>query len=120
MEYSKFLLEASKRKYPELSPTVKPGRYGIKVVKKEFDDDEEDQVAITTVYYDIILDGKKVGNLETTDYFGYIRGELHNKPLPELSAYGRATSSSPLSNLHAFLKSKTGARWANKLKKYNK
>lgn len=88
---------------------------------EEFDEDEdafESEVTYTT--YDILKSGKKVGYLETESYFGYINGELFGKPLPELSNYGHGSMSGPLSHLHAFIKSKTGAKWASNLHKYAK
>jgi len=74
------------------------------------EDDAPDAVKYTE--YDIVHNGKVVGDLSHDDYFGYIRGKLYGKDLPELSGYGQNKKSGPLSSLHAFLKSKTGKKWA--------
>lgn len=70
--------------------------------------------------YDIHKDGKKVGELKHHHYFGDILGKLHGKHLPELSGYGKKSKSGPQSSLHAFLKSRTGKKWASNLHKYMK
>ena len=62
--------------------------------------------------FDIVHKGKVVGDLRTDDYLGYIHGSLYGKDLPELSNYGTHRSSGISSTLHAFLKSKTGQKWA--------
>jgi hypothetical protein len=67
---------------------------------------------VEEIEYDIVHNGKVVGNLKTDDYLGYIHGSLYGKDLPELSNYGTHTGSGILSTLHTFLKSKTGQRWA--------
>lgn len=84
------------------------GSFSVKKTKV-ISDPEEDNIIRQ---YDILRSGKKVGELEKDDMFAYVHGKLYGKDLPELSDYGRNKSSGPLSNLHAFLKSKTGRKWA--------
>ena len=62
--------------------------------------------------FDIVHKGKVVGDLRTDDYLAYIHGSLYGKDLPELSNYGTHRSSGISSTLQAFLKSKTGQKWA--------
>lgn len=94
------------------------------VVQTGSDTDEGDpkhyEPDVTTVYYDILKDGEKVGELETTDYFGYIHGHLYNKTLPEISGYGgpERDRDDPQAALNAFLSSKTGQRWYSNIDKY--
>ena len=75
-------------------------------------DDPDAPDIIIIKNYKIRVDGKDVGELETDSIFGYVNGKLYGKNLPELSGYGQASDSGPQSNLHKFLKSKTGQRWA--------
>lgn len=71
---------------------------------------------VTRTKYHIKKNGKNVGELEHDDYFGYIRGHLHNKHLPELSNYHR----DPKKAIGSFLKSKTGKKWNSNIDKYAK
>jgi hypothetical protein len=68
---------------------------------------------IIDTHYDIYKDNVKVGELERDGYFGYVKGQLFGRPLPELSSY-RGWKSGPLGNLHAFLKSNTGKKWLSR------
>lgn len=77
-----------------------------KVEKNEVEPDYSDEVQ-TIVYYDIMLRGKKVGELSRDDYFGQVHGELHGKPIPQT-----AIGSDVQAWLHKFLKSKKGAKFA--------
>jgi hypothetical protein len=79
------------------------------------DDDWKGDDDVVTEY-DILLNGKRVGELVHGSYFGGISGTLHGKSLPELSGYGKNKSSGPLSSLHSFLKSNTGKRWFKNVK----
>jgi hypothetical protein len=67
-----------------------------------------------TTSYDILENGEKVGELEHGSYTGFTSGHLYNKHLPDISRYGR----DPLSSLHGFMKSNTGAKWIANIEKY--
>jgi hypothetical protein len=64
--------------------------------------------------YDIMENGEKIGELEHASYTGFTSGHLYNKELPDISRYGR----DPLSCLHGFMKSNTGAKWMANIEKY--
>lgn len=88
-------------------------KVGVEIHKGNPDEYEED---VKTVHYDVHHNGKKVGEL--SDGLGMnLSGHLHNKNLPALNGYGKGDSG-PVSALHGFLKSKTGAKWASNLHKY--
>lgn len=80
-----------------------------KVEKNKIDDEYSDEVQ-TIVYYDIMLRGKKVGQITWEDYFGYVEGTLHGKTIPRES--GKPVGSDVQAWLHKFLKSKKGAKFA--------
>lgn len=82
------------------------GAYTLKKTKVEKNEDEDNGTQ-TIVYYDIMLRGKKVGEISWDDYFGYVRGNLHGKALKQV-----ATGSDVQAWLHKFLKSKSGAKFA--------
>jgi hypothetical protein len=114
------LREIIREEIQQLSDGV--GVYTIKKTKVSDDTDIDDipdewsgDDNIRTEY-DILLGGKRVGELVHGSYFGYITGTLHGKQLPELSGYGQNKKSGPLSSLHSFLKSNTGKRWFKNVK----
>ena len=80
------------------------------------------------MYYKITLSSlpisdNVVGDLEYNRDSGRVSGKLHGKDLPDISRYGgKISKSGPLSNLHKFLKSKAGIKWASNLvtRKYSK
>ena len=118
-EKSPFVYQVDKRKEwhipnfresTELQEGV--GKFEVKLVNTERRDDPDAPDIIIIKNYKIRVDGKDVGELETDSIFGYVNGKLYGKNLPELSGYGQASDSGPQSNLHKFLKSKTGQRWA--------
>jgi hypothetical protein len=112
MKMLEIITEVSKIEVVQLDEGV--GQFSVKKRKstvlpgsdKDFIPDVEE------IEYDIVHNGKVVGNLKTDDYLGYIHGSLYGKDLPELSNYGTHTGSGISSTLHTFLKSKTGQRWA--------
>jgi len=76
------------------------GRFSViktgDVLEPGIEDYDQD---VTTASYDITENGEKVGELARDDYFGYVRGKLYGKDLPELSRYG----SDPQAALHHFM-----------------
>ena len=64
--------------------------------------------------------GKKVGELQTDDYFGYATGELFGKRLADISRWTKKRGKKQgnvgdvLGNLHSFLKSKTAEKMFGK------
>lgn len=92
------------------------GRFTVKktgqVMHSRGEDEWEDDSKTTS--YDILENGKKVGELKYGSYMGGIRGHLYNKHLPNLERYGN----DPLSSLHGFLKSNTGVKWMANIEKY--
>lgn len=89
------------------------GNWSVKKIDKWTEPSNEPHSPdVTYTTYNILKNGKVVGNLKQDDYFGYVNGELFNRNLPELSSYSlRNQTSGPLGNLHRFLKSKTGQKW---------
>ena len=95
------------------------GQFTVKKSSEEVDpgdpDNYEPQITYTT--YDIMHKGKRVGELTTNDYFGSVYGELYGKDLPDIGSYQgkskNAWRSGVQGQLHAFLKSKTGQKWAS-------
>lgn len=82
------------------------GAYTVKKTKVKIRNAADDgKVKIT--YYDILLDGKKVGEMEHDDYFGEVEGTLYGKRLPT-TAIGFTDIQAWL---HRFLKSGKGARF---------
>jgi hypothetical protein len=67
-------------------------------------------------HYDVHHNDKRVGTLTHDTYFGGTNGKLHGKDLPNIRNYG----DNPHNQLHNFLKSKTGQKWAANLHKYQK
>lgn len=67
-------------------------------------------------HYDVHHNDKRVGTLTHDTYFGGTNGKLHGKELPNIRNYG----DNPHNQLHNFLKSKTGQKWAANLHKYQK
>jgi hypothetical protein len=67
-------------------------------------------------HYDVHHNDKRVGTLTHDTYFGETNGKLHGKDLPNIRNYG----DNPHNQLHNFLKSKTGQKWAANLHKYQK
>ena len=98
------------------------GQFTVKKTSSWVDhgDPEDYSPDVKTTEYNILHKNKVVGTLTKDDYFGYVRGNLYGKDLPELSGYGSKKGSGPLSNLHTFLKSKTGKKWASTGKLRNK
>lgn len=74
---------------------------------------------ITHTEYHIHKDGKKVGELHHENFFGNVHGDLHGKDLPEISKYSNGKKHRDdvtiEDNLHGFLKSKTGSKWASNI-----
>lgn len=85
------------------------GAYTLKKTKVEKNEDEDNGTQ-TIVYYDIMLRGKKVGEIVWEDYFGYVQGTLHGKTINRV--YGKPVGSDVQAWLHKFLKSKKGAKFA--------
>lgn len=95
------------------------GEFTIKRGESEYapaDPPEHAWLDNTYHQYDIIRNNEKVGELERDEYLRSINGTLYNKKLPRLNDYGWGSSSQPLSNLHAFLKSPDGKKWAKDVK----
>ena len=67
-------------------------------------------------HYAVHYNDKRVGTLTHDTYFGETNGNLHGKDLPNIRNYG----DNPHNQLHNFLKSKTGQKWAANLHKYQK
>ena len=78
---------------------------------------EDYEADVTTTEYDILQDGKKVGELAHEDYYGYIHGHLWNKDLPDLSGYSEFDDNM-IDTLQRFLTSKTGQRCLAIIGKY--
>lgn len=68
------------------------------------------------VRYEIIKNGKKVGELSRNPLMGTVWGSLFGKDLPRIDGYKSANQSGPLGNLHGFLKSETGRKWLSRVK----
>lgn len=81
-----------------------------KVEKNKIEDDSDE--VQTIVYYDIMLRGKKVGQITWEDYFGHVQGTLHGMDIKRV--YGKPVVSQKDVQpwLHNFLKSKEGAKFA--------
>ena len=91
----------------------------VKTTTKKSKGGGEGHDIIITTRYDIQSKGKKVGELVTDDYFGYLSGVLNGKDLPELSGYDSGNKrSNPQSQFIAFTKTATGKKFlkVNKLK----
>jgi hypothetical protein len=88
------------------------GGYSLKrgktsVIKGKGDGDD-----ISITQYDILLKGKKVGEIKHNNYYGNIDGKLNGKELPDLEKYGKNTSGA-LGALHGFLKTSQGKKFVS-------
>lgn len=91
------------------------GDYSVKKTSSSVSKGKEDyEHDVTTTHYDILKDGKKVGNLSTNDFMSGVYGKMYGKDLPDLEGYGSFTGSGVLGKLHKFLKSNTGMKWMAK------
>lgn len=74
---------------------------------------QKDQAeAITFTDFEILENGRHVGVINKNNYFGYARGILHGKKLPDISSYrGREVGVSLEDRLEAFVQSKTGQKF---------
>jgi hypothetical protein len=90
------------------------GNYGVKKTGSRVEKGKQSEPDVTTTYYDILKDGKKIGKLNTNDFTGNVNGSMYGKDLPDLEGYGSWTSSGVLGNLHKFIKSNTGKKWIEK------
>lgn len=102
--------------------TLNPQEYTLELTNSWTDEGDRDveywEDDVDHDEYAILQNGKVIGNLEAENYFGHITGKLHNKDLPNLENYGRYDD--PETALKNFLASRTGARWASNLEKYQK
>ena len=111
--YAKSVREAAELEGVELEEGV--GDYSVKKTSSSVSKGKEDyEHDVTTTHYDILKDGKKVGNLSTNDFMSGVYGKMYGKDLPDLEGYGASTSSGVLGKLHKFLKSNTGMKWMAK------
>jgi len=94
-------------------------KFSLKKTGKHTDEGDPDHYEpdVTTVEYNIMSGGKKVGELSRDNYFGNVNGHLYNKILPNVSSYG-GMGDHPLKNLDTFLNSKSGKRWMANIDKY--
>jgi hypothetical protein len=86
------------------------GGYSLKrgktsVIKGKGDGDD-----ISITHYDILLKGKKVGEIKHNNYFGNIDGKLNGKELPDLEKYSKGSSGAS-GALHSFLKTSQGKKF---------
>ena len=109
-----FEVDGKKYKVEEEEMDEGVGQFSVKKRKSTVvpGSDKEMIPDVEETEFDIIHNGKVVGDLRTDDYLAYIHGSLYGKDLPELSHYGTHRSSGISNTLQAFLKSKTGQRWA--------
>lgn len=88
--------------------------------KRNKAEDKWDPEVLISKYIIKDKSGKKVGELETDDYFGYATGELFGKHLADISRWTKKRGKKQgkvydvLGNLHSFLKSKTAANMFGK------
>jgi hypothetical protein len=81
--------------------------------KRSKGEDKWDPDVLISKYIIKDKSGKKVGELETDDYFGYATGELFGKHLADISGWTKKRGKKQgkvydvLGNLHSFLKSKS-------------
>ena len=108
--------------------------FDIRKVDQYTNEGDPDQYEPDVTYqtYEILYNDKVVGELNTEDYFNYIKGHLFNKDLPDISNWRQyyALDSSEDAELdeiendalndalHRFLNSKTGKKWLNNIDKY--